>query len=145
MDADMDTDEPEPGTPSWIDLQSAVPDAAAKFYAALFGWTLDDAHEEADGSGTLLLHGRPAAGIGPLREPDRPGWTMFVTVADVDEAAERVTAAGGMILTPPTGAAKAERRAVFADPAGVRFAVRQTGKGEHAAPRRRANRRVLLG
>ena len=27
-----------PGTPSWVDLSSPDPDAAARFYEGLFGW-----------------------------------------------------------------------------------------------------------
>ena len=30
-----------PGTPSWVDMGSPDPAAAAAFYGALFGWTVD--------------------------------------------------------------------------------------------------------
>ncbi|SNT56122.1 hypothetical protein SAMN05216276_106324 [Streptosporangium subroseum] len=139
----MDIDNHEHGTPSRADLQSPDPDAAARFYATLFGWEFGDASPEANGYRTALLRGRPAAGVGPIREPGHPGWTAYAAVADVDEFASKVTAAGGTILSRsgdplsagpeaapgagPEDAAGAGREIVFADPSGARFAVWEAG------------------
>ena len=85
-----------PGVPCWIELGAPEPDAAAAFYAALFGWTVEH--------GVARLDGRAVAGIadGP------PGWTTYVRVDDPSAAAARVEAAGGRVdgarLTDPAGA-----------------------------------------
>lgn len=123
----MNTDNHECGTPSRAGLQSPDPDAAARFYATLFGWEFGDASPEANGYRTALLRGRPAAGVGPIREPGHPGWTAYAAVADVDEVASKVTAAGGTILSRsgdslsagPEDVAGAGREIIFADPSGA--------------------------
>jgi predicted enzyme related to lactoylglutathione lyase len=118
----------ELGTPICVDLQSPEPAAVATFYATLFGWQFGNTATETGGHRTALLRGRPAAGIGQIREPGLPGWTTYVAVADVLEAARKVTAAGGTVLSPPSG-----RDAMFADPSGTRFAVRRIGDTPAAA------------
>ncbi|WP_162642238.1 VOC family protein [Streptosporangium sp. 'caverna'] len=137
----MDIDNRELGTPSRVGLQSPDPDAAARFYATLFGWEFGDTSPEANGYRTALLRERPAAGVGSIREPGRPGWTAYAAVADVDEVASKVTAAGGTILSRsgdasivgPEDASGAGREIVFADPSGARFAVWQAGDRKGAA------------
>ena len=56
----------EPGTPSWVDLGSPDPTAAAAFYGGLFGWQAEmDPRPEAGGYGIFTLRGKPVAGLGP--------------------------------------------------------------------------------
>ncbi len=42
----------EPGTPSWVDIQTSDTAGAKSFYGALFGWEYDDrpAGHDADGN-----------------------------------------------------------------------------------------------
>jgi predicted enzyme related to lactoylglutathione lyase len=90
------TDRYLPGVPCWIELGAPDPEAAAAFYAALFGWTVEH--------GVARLEGRAVAGLGQ----GPPGWTTYVRVDDPGAAAARAEAAGGRIagarLTDPAGA-----------------------------------------
>jgi uncharacterized protein len=129
----------EPGTLAWNELVTGEPAAAAKFYAAAFGFAPDapvpaDPGARQDGGGdhvTLRLNGEPVAGIrgAGARWPGRRGahWTTYFEVADADEAAARVGELGGRILREPheevTG-----RVAEVADPQGAAFAVVRTNR-----------------
>ncbi|MEU6340944.1 VOC family protein [Streptomyces sp. NPDC046977] len=119
---------PTPGRPCWIELGSPDPEAAAAFYGALFGWEFarDTPHV---GHRTALLHGRPVAGLRPVGEPARPGWTMFVAVPDAARTAAAVAAAGGSVLPSPGG-----DDVHVADPAGARFALRASGARQTVTP-----------
>ena len=113
-----------PGTPSFVDLGSPDPDASAAFYGGLFGWAVtDDAAEEYGGYRMFLLDGHVVAGLGPQQNPGRPYWTTYVTVTSVDDAVDRVTAAGGSVLAPAIDVFDAGRMAVVADPEGTVFSV----------------------
>src|SRR5262245_20080918 len=92
-----------PGTPSWVNIASPDPPAAAEFYGGLFDWTADmDPRPEAGGYGMFLLRGRPVAGLGPQQNADMPPyWNVYVTVANAEEAAAAATAAGGTVVVGP--------------------------------------------
>ena len=87
--------------PSWVELTTPDPEAAATFYGELFGWK----HR----AGLFLAGDSPVAGVtaGP-----QSGWTTFIDVADLAATTAKVRAAGG----PPS-----------ADQAGTAFAVRTAG------------------
>jgi predicted enzyme related to lactoylglutathione lyase len=103
----------------YIEIAVTDLDAAKRFYAAAFGWSLVD-------------YGPTYAGIqsdgtemGGLRQDDHvaPGGPLVILYSeDLDRSAEAVTASGGTIVTPaydfPGG-----RRFHFADPAGNELAV----------------------
>jgi uncharacterized protein len=101
------TDRYLPGVPCWIELGAADPEAAAAFYARLFGWTVE--------AGVARLDGRAVAGIGE----GRPGWTTHVRVDDPGATAARAQAAGGR-----TAGAR------LADPAGAELALAAQGGAE---------------
>ena len=65
-------------------------------------------------------------------DPEGEAWDAYVWVDDADEAAGRVRAAGGTVLTEPEDVGDAGRMAVFADPAGAAFSVWQ-GKERRGA------------
>lgn len=114
----------EHGMPSWVDLGAPDPDAAAAFYAAVFGWeVVGDPSPDAGGYRMCLLRGKPVAGIGPAQNPGPPFWTTYVTVTSADDAAARITAAGGATYAPPFDVMTFGRMGVFADPAGAVFSV----------------------
>lgn len=116
-----------PGTPSWVDI--GVPDiaAAASFYSGLFGWETQDMGEEAGHYTMCLLRGRPVAAIGPAMNPGPPAWMTYITVANVDESAAAITAAGGTVVAPPMDVMTAGRMAVVSDPTGAFFSIWQAG------------------
>jgi predicted enzyme related to lactoylglutathione lyase len=110
-----------PGTPSWVDLGSPDPAAAARFYGELFGWTHEDAGPDAGGYGFFLLDGRQVGGVGPLQDPRQPpAWASYVTVEDVDATAAAFRDAGGQVVSGPMDLpAESGRMAVFADTTGA--------------------------
>lgn len=116
----------EPGTPSWVDLGSPEPAAAADFYSGLFGWELVDQGPDAGGYRMAYLRDRPVAGIGPMQRSDVPPyWTTYISVSDADAVTKNVRAAGGQVFVEPMDVFDAGRMAVFADPTGAPFAIWQ--------------------
>ena len=119
-----------PGVPSWIDSEQADPDAAAEFYAGLFGWELEN-RMPADSGPYLVatLNGKDVAGIG--RQP--PGsraataWNTYIGVEDADASALRVGEAGGSLLSGPVDIGGLGRIASCADPSGAAFRIWQPG------------------
>ncbi|MGH4026544.1 MAG: VOC family protein [Pseudonocardiaceae bacterium] len=122
----MQIDSHEPGTPSWVDLGSPDPAAAAAFYSGMFGWSLVDQGPEAGGYRMASLQDRPVAGLGPQQQPDVPPyWTTYISVSDADAVTKAVQAAGGTVFVEPMDVFDAGRMAMFADPSGAPFAVWQ--------------------
>ncbi|MGZ7003947.1 MAG: VOC family protein [Acidimicrobiales bacterium] len=113
------------GVPCWVDTAQPDPAAAADFYAALFGWELEDrVPPEAPGHCFIArLDGRDVAAVGSPASglPTDPIWSMYVAVARADEAARAVEAAGGTVLVAPADVGDAGRMAVCADPSGATF------------------------
>ncbi|UQU64701.1 VOC family protein [Couchioplanes caeruleus] len=119
---------PTPGVPNWVDLGTADLPDATRFYTQLFGWEADVSGEEYGGYTTFRLHGRAAAGAGPLYGEGQPtAWSTYVATDDADEIAARVEAAGGKVLVAPFDVMFQGRMAAFLDPAGAPFSVWQAG------------------
>ena len=110
-----------PGTPSWVDLGSPDSAAAATFYGGLFGWEAEfDPRPEAFGYGMFNLGGKRVAGIGPQQNMDMPPyWTVYVSVAEIDDTVAKVNDHGGTVLAGPMDVFDAGRMAVFQDPNGT--------------------------
>ncbi len=119
-----------PGTFSWADLSTSDPDAAKTFYQALFGWTHEDLPT---GNGTYTMfrkNGKNVAAVSQ-QQPDEAAqgipahWNNYITVADVDETAGKVSGLGGTVLLEPFDVLDAGRMAVIADPTGAVFMIWQ--------------------
>lgn len=114
-----------PGTFSWIDLSTTDPEAAKAFYGGLFGWEGEDLPAGEDGVYTMLRKdGRDVAGLAAQPEFQReagvpPAWQSYVTVADVDATASRVSELGGQVLMGPMDVMEAGRMAVILGPEGA--------------------------
>ena len=115
-----------PGTPIWVDLGSPDPQASTRFYGQLFGWDAEDLGEQA-GHYTMFRHGgQQVAAVGPLmNENQPPAWSTYVSTANAEETARRVTEAGGQVLVPPFAVMDQGTMAVFMDPSGAAFSVWQ--------------------
>ncbi|MFI2506106.1 VOC family protein [Streptomyces sp. NPDC018972] len=115
-----------PGTPAWHELTTFDPARTAKFYETVFGHDEGPGISADPGHVTLCLDGRPVAGVhgvGDALPRDRgPHWTTYFTVADADDAVDRVLRLGGQVLEPPRDGVHG-RVAVVADPEGARFAL----------------------
>jgi predicted enzyme related to lactoylglutathione lyase len=120
------------GVSCWIDLEVADVEAAARFYAVLFGWTYIDATASGSQLRYLIaqLDGEDVAGIGQSSDiddfPTHPAtWNTYIAVKDVDEASARVAAAGGRVTEPPSDVAEAGRTASCVDTEDIPFRLWQ--------------------
>ncbi|KHD78570.1 VOC family protein [Actinoplanes utahensis] len=119
---------PSPGVPNWVDLATADPADAIRFYTAMFGWTAEVSGDDFGGYTTFLLNGLPVAGAGPLFGEGQPtAWSTYFATDDADAVAARVEAAQGKVLVPPFDVVDQGRMAAFLDPAGAPFSVWEAG------------------
>ena len=121
----MEVESYEHGVPSWVDLGTPDAAAAAAFYSALFGWTVQPGPPEAGGYAIAELRGRPVAGIGPRQNPGPPVWSTYVNVDDADAVVGKVPGAGGIVIMAPMDVMDVGRMAFFADPLGAVIGVWQ--------------------
>ncbi len=138
-----------PGAWNFSDLHTEDPAAAQVFYERAFGWAFADVGFatmiRVPGYGDHLaatvdpgIH-EPQAGVGvppgfadaigwvvpvvPVAPGGEPGWHVTFTVADRDEAADRVVRLGGSVVR--TDESGWTRTAVVRDPQGAVFTVSQ--------------------
>src|SRR5215471_3120094 len=113
------------GVPCWVDTSQPDPAYAARFYSGLFGWETDDSMPPDAGAHYYMarIGGRDAAAISsqPPGAPPQAMWNTYIRVESADDAAARVSAAGGRVLSEPFDVFDAGRMAVFADPEGAVF------------------------
>jgi predicted enzyme related to lactoylglutathione lyase len=110
----------QPGALTWNDLVSPDPDAAARFYGELFGWTYMDIP---DSGGYRVIRNGERSNGGMSRHEDAPAaWLPYFGHEDADAVHGRIAELGGRALTEPMSIG-AGRIAVLADPQGAVFAV----------------------
>jgi uncharacterized protein len=106
-------------------LQIPANDVAesAAFYEAVFGW-----RTRTRGNGEIAFDDTVGGVSGTWvtgREPQRPGITLHVMVADIDAAIARIVERGGEVVGPLTTLGEDEAYAIFRDPAGNELSVYQ--------------------
>ncbi|HTT93090.1 MAG TPA: VOC family protein [Solirubrobacterales bacterium] len=118
-----------PGTPCWVDIMCADLEASQAFYADLLGWRYEPmVGENVPGYPLATYEGDRVAGLMPAMGHDGPQmWSTHISVADADESAAKVTAAGGKVLAPPFAVFDLGRAAVCADPGGAVFELWEPG------------------
>ena len=117
------------GVPCWADTSQPDPEAAAAFYAELFGWELEDVMPP-DAPGQYFIgriRGDDVAAVGSQGEgsPPQAVWNTYIWVEDADATAAKVREAGGQVLMEPFDVMDAGRMAVCADPEGAAFCLWQ--------------------
>ena len=120
------------GVPSWIDTEQPDVDAAAGFYAGLFGWTFEDVMPPGAPGRYLIakLGGQDVAGIGSgsgsgSGQDGTTVWNTYIAVDDADAAAQRLAAAGASVRSAPADAGEGGRSAALTDPEGAAFRIWQ--------------------
>ena len=110
------------GALSWNELITPDVDAAIPFYRALFGWET----EAFPGTGTpytlLKVDGEAVGGMMTLSATgggQHPGWSVCVTVDDVDATARQVETLVGKLRRPPEDVPGFGRFCVLQDPQGA--------------------------
>lgn len=117
------------GTPCWVDLGADDLGRARAFYSGLFGWQIAEGPPEAGGYSMCELDGQMVAGIGPKMGPETPvAWTTYLATDNADATADKITAAGGRLISEPFDVMDAGRMAIAADPAGAVFGIWQSGR-----------------
>jgi len=116
------------GDIAWNELMTDDIEAAKAFYGGLMGWEAK-AWPLADGGtywlwrrGETSLGGAMAMSGGP-GEPQRPAWTTYIAVEDVDAACDKAREMGGSVLMDPMDVPEVGRFAVLADPTGAVFGI----------------------
>ena len=116
----------EPGAYRWTDLIAPDLERAARFYGAVFGWGLGDAHS---GGGPVyklwMRDGEMVAGLMPPPSPDVPNcWTVYFGTADAAAHVAQATQLGGQVMRGPFPTPGGDI-AVLQDPQGGVFSVLQ--------------------
>ncbi len=128
----------------WYELMTTDVEAARAFYAKVMGWGTKDASTPASAYILFTAATAPVSGLTLLPEPAReagtaPHWIGYVSVADVDAAAERIKRLGGVVHVPPTDVPNISRFSIVADPQMATFALvkgRKSGQEQPLEPRR---------
>lgn len=113
-----------PGRFVWCDLMATDPEAARRFYGALFPvWQLGARDEPEAGFQRISLSGRTIGSFVDLNPayglPSH--WVPYLTVRSVDEACAHAKELGGKVHSPPMEMAGLGRFAVLGDPQGAVF------------------------
>jgi uncharacterized protein len=120
-----------PGTPCWIDLSTPDQDAAAEFYGALFGWSVeaDENAEQTGGYRVAMLRDKAIGGVMKIMEEGQPpAWSTYIAVEDADATAAKAREAGGTVVVEPMSVLDYGRMAFLADPTGAFIGIWQPGK-----------------
>jgi predicted enzyme related to lactoylglutathione lyase len=114
-----------PGAIGWHELHTTDWDAAFTFYQGLFGWEKSQALDMGP-MGTYQLFKHAGADMGAmLNEPRAPApyWLYYVSVENIDEAATRLSEAGGTLIMPPREVPGGAWVLLATDPQGSMFAL----------------------
>jgi len=111
------------GQVCYLQIPAADSTRSAAFYEAVFGWQVERPYLDFSSPGLIgqWVQGRPPArDAGPM---------IWIHVADMGDALERVTAHGGQILEPPSPDGPTRVLATIIDPEG-----NPIGLAGHASP-----------
>jgi len=120
----------------WRDLHTENPAAVKPFYAGLFGWEFVETTAMGRPYTIVKSGGQPIGGIvKAVRQlPQQPNsqWLSYMSVPDVDRAAEQTRQAGGSVLAAPFDLPKVGRGAVVIDPQGAPLGLLRASFGDPA-------------
>ncbi|HEX8620026.1 MAG TPA: VOC family protein [Thermoanaerobaculia bacterium] len=115
--------EHQPGSFCWIELATRDAAAARDFYTRLFGWAVNEIPMGEMGTYFIFQkNGRDVAALYQDAE-QRPNWLSYISVRDIDAAAEQARSLGGTVNRGPFDVFESGRMAVAADPQGAQFAL----------------------
>lgn len=124
----VETEQPAPaaGEFCWNELLTSDEQAAAEFYAEVFGWQRADFPGGGMEYALFKREGRCVGGM--MRRPNEyvaPHWLGYVTVESVDATAKKATDLGANLIMPPFDVPTVGRIAVFQDPQGAAIGLHQ--------------------
>lgn len=106
----------------WYELMTSDPDAAAKFYGAVIGWTAHGTGQPGMDYRQLKMGDSFVGGLMAMAEMP-PMWVGYISVDDVDAAIVAIKAAGGAEHMPARDIPGVGRMAMVSDPQGAIFYV----------------------
>jgi len=115
-----------PGGPCWIETMTPDVKRSGRFYADLFGWTMEKVPGSEVGYWLFQLDGVPSAGLLPRLEGLEkvpPHWAVYIAVADVGATVKKALERGGSIFVQPRDVLNFGRFAGIQSPQGVHFHV----------------------
>jgi len=90
------------GTIGWRELMTPEPEKSERFYGELFGWSIKTVPFGPTQYRLINAGEKQIAGIMEFKKPGiPPHWVSYITVADVDAAANAAKANGGTIANAP--------------------------------------------
>lgn len=115
-----------PGALTWNELYTKDSASARDFYGKLLGWD----YQKMEGADYYVITNRGRMNGGIMQMTDEfgdtpPNWTVYFSVANIDESVKKAEALGGKLLSPVTDAGGIGRFAMIADPAGASCALIQ--------------------
>jgi predicted enzyme related to lactoylglutathione lyase len=116
---------PPAGSFCWDELATSNPEAAANFYAGLFGYAVEAVDMGPMGTYRILKRGdRQTAGITkmPAQVP-HPNWLAYLAVQDVDASTRNAKELLAKVLMEPMDIPNIGRFAIIADPTGAAIAL----------------------
>ncbi len=121
----------------WYDLMTTDVDSAAKFYAAVVGWTVRDSGMP--GQTYMLFSSNADAVAGLMPIPQHAGgappmWMGYIGVDDVDAYTDRMKAAGGVMHREPQDIPGVGRFSVVGDPQGAGLMLFTPQPGSQPTP-----------
>ncbi len=130
------SEEPLAGKFVWHDLMTDDLEAARKFYGNLLGWTFEATSHPNGGDYTLIFSdGQLVGGMVQLADPEGveySRWVGYLSVPDVDSAAELTTAKGGTVVAGPLDLPGIGRAAAIQDPQGGVVGLLRSKPGDPA-------------
>jgi predicted enzyme related to lactoylglutathione lyase len=119
-------EKPMPGFFCWEELQANDPEAAAKFYAEVYGWKVRPPESMSDPHGywhVMRGDGKDVGGMMKAHGGTPPSWLSYVAVANVDTVTAKAQGLGAKVLVEPRDVKGAGRFSVLMDPQNGVFAL----------------------
>jgi len=114
------------GSPIWIELTAADPDAAGSFYAAVLGIAISPPDPQF--GARSLDHPNGLAGLLNAAAPDEEtGWLVYLLASALEDAVRDAAAAGAEVLLPVQSAGDFGRWAILRDPSGASIGLWEPG------------------
>lgn len=117
---------PPPSAFCWEELSTPDPEAAAKFYGALFGYSVEAVDMGPMGTYRILKsRERQRAGVTkPMPgAPAQAHWLEYIAVKDVDASTRNAKELGAKALMEPQDIPNIGRFSIVADPTGAAIAL----------------------
>ena len=105
----------------WHELMTPDAKKAQEFYTKITGW---GTQPFGDAYTMWTVNGVPMGGVMNLPEPSAPiGWLAYISVPDVQAAANKVESLGGKIVKKPADIPNVGTFSIVADPQGAMFCL----------------------